>query len=242
MSRVQETLRIEGLNLAYGERVIVADADLSVGRGEVIGITGPNGSGKSTLLNAIGGWHRRECGGIWLEGQKVSDWSPSRIARCGVRRSFQGGLVLETGDLALQMALSRLGPSVLSLPLLLGRRRLARATDEAARATDALSLTGGREALIPMAQSLPTLSGGLRRFADTMSAIYGATKLCLLDEPFSGLDDDRQNLVQRAIESAAAGGAALIVIDHNLPRLTATAHLIHRMERTAGGPFSLARS
>jgi ATP-binding cassette, subfamily F, member 3 len=48
-------LRVEGLRKAYGEHVVLADVDLTVRRGEKIGIIGVNGAGKTTLLRAIAG-------------------------------------------------------------------------------------------------------------------------------------------------------------------------------------------
>lgn len=242
MSSGAELLRVQGVDLGYGDRLILAGADLEVRQAEVIGITGPNGSGKSTLLNVISGWHRCKRGSIRLAGRQVSRWSPDRIARCGVRRSFQGGLVLETGDVTVQMTLSRLGASVLDLKLLLGRRRLDAALGDAARDVAALSARGEAGATVPLGRSLMSLSGGLRRLADTFSALYGATALCLLDEPFSGLDDDHQGLVQNAIGAAAAAGTGVIVVDHNLARLRATANAVYHVRTTSSAPASLVRA
>ena len=57
-------LRVEGLRKAYGEHVVLEDVDLTVRRGEKIGIIGVNGAGKTTLLRAIAGEIGIEAGGI----------------------------------------------------------------------------------------------------------------------------------------------------------------------------------
>ena len=63
-------LRVEGLRKAYGEHVVLADVDLTVRRGEKIGIIGVNGAGKTTLLRAIAGELPVEGGSI-IFGNKV---------------------------------------------------------------------------------------------------------------------------------------------------------------------------
>ncbi|MBK9757772.1 MAG: ABC-F family ATP-binding cassette domain-containing protein [Nannocystis sp.] len=57
-------LRVEGLRKAYGDHVVLADVDLTVRRGEKIGIIGVNGAGKTTLLRAIAGELPIEAGTI----------------------------------------------------------------------------------------------------------------------------------------------------------------------------------
>ena len=57
-------LRVEGLRKAYGDHVVLADVDLTVRRGEKIGIIGVNGAGKTTLLRAIAGELPIEAGSI----------------------------------------------------------------------------------------------------------------------------------------------------------------------------------
>ena len=63
-------LKVEGLRKAYGEHVVLADVDLTVRRGEKIGIIGVNGAGKTTLLRAIAGEIPIESGSITF-GNKV---------------------------------------------------------------------------------------------------------------------------------------------------------------------------
>ncbi|HEY8375013.1 MAG TPA: ABC-F family ATP-binding cassette domain-containing protein [Nannocystis sp.] len=65
-----ETLRVEGLRKAFGPRVVLDGVDLSVRRGEKIGIIGVNGAGKTTLLRTIAGELTPDAGTITF-GNKV---------------------------------------------------------------------------------------------------------------------------------------------------------------------------
>jgi ATP-binding cassette subfamily F protein 3 len=60
----ETVVEASGLALGYGEKMVLADVDLKIGRGERVGIVGPNGSGKSTLLRALAGRDRPSAGTI----------------------------------------------------------------------------------------------------------------------------------------------------------------------------------
>src|SRR5690606_23799061 len=65
-----ESLRVDSLRKAYGERVVLDGVDLSVRRGEKIGIIGVNGAGKTTLLRTIAGELQADAGAITF-GNKI---------------------------------------------------------------------------------------------------------------------------------------------------------------------------
>ncbi|MGZ4334580.1 MAG: ATP-binding cassette domain-containing protein, partial [Gaiellaceae bacterium] len=62
---------------------------LTLGRGEVVGLSGPNGAGKSTLVNVLSGFDRPDEGSVELAGQDVTRWSTHRRGRKGLARTFQ---------------------------------------------------------------------------------------------------------------------------------------------------------
>ena len=75
-------LQAHGIAVQRGERQILADIDLSLPAGQVIGVLGANGAGKSTLLAALAGELSPSAGRITLNGRPLSAWSVAELARC----------------------------------------------------------------------------------------------------------------------------------------------------------------
>src|SRR5258706_4505332 len=82
-------LRIDHLNRSFGSLVVTDDVCLDIVAGERHVIIGPNGAGKTSLVNQIGGQLAPGSGRILVDGQDITGWSPSRISRLGVARTFQ---------------------------------------------------------------------------------------------------------------------------------------------------------
>ena len=62
-------VKVEGLAVRRGERLLFSGLDLEVAPGEAVALTGPNGAGKTSLLRAIAGLLRPEAGRIDYEGE-----------------------------------------------------------------------------------------------------------------------------------------------------------------------------
>jgi branched-chain amino acid transport system ATP-binding protein len=77
-------LVVKGAAKRFGGVVAVADLDLQVERGGMVGVIGPNGAGKSTLLRILAGIQRLDAGEIWLDGQRIDGKPPHRVARAGI--------------------------------------------------------------------------------------------------------------------------------------------------------------
>ena len=82
-------LKVEGIGKSYGGIKALRDVNLEVRRNEFIGIVGPNGAGKTTLFDLLTGFQRPSSGQLYLFGENVTRFSPYRLARAGVRRTFQ---------------------------------------------------------------------------------------------------------------------------------------------------------
>jgi len=145
---------------------VLAGVDLTLGRGEIVGILGRSGSGKSTLLRIIAGLLPRSGGEALYLGESIKG-PPEGIAM--VFQSF--GLfpwlsVLENVQLGLE---------ALGLP----------AAEQRQRAVEAIDLIG----LDGFEQAYPReLSGGMQQRVGLARALVVHPKILLMDEPFSSLD------------------------------------------------------
>ena len=212
--RVGPLLTANGVSKRFGGVQAVNGIDITVARGETLGLIGPNGAGKTTLFEILSGFTKPDRGTITFDGYDVSRLSPERRAHLGLVRSFQdAGLfstltVLET----VQLAGERRNPTR-TLPALLGARRADRVKED--RARELISLMG-LESFVD--KQVSDLSTGTRRITELACIIALEPKLVLLDEPSSGV-------AQR--ETEALGGlldrlkqqldATLIVIEHDMP-------------------------
>ena len=82
-------LRTDHLCRSFGSLVVTNDVNLTVEAGERHVIIGPNGAGKTSLINQIGGQLEPGAGRILVKETDITGWSPSRISRMGVARTFQ---------------------------------------------------------------------------------------------------------------------------------------------------------
>ena len=82
-------LEIESLHAGYGKAEVLSGINLELPKGAVVTVIGPNGAGKSTLTNLLSGDLPTTSGQITLAGRDVTGWSPERISRQGLGRSYQ---------------------------------------------------------------------------------------------------------------------------------------------------------
>lgn len=82
-------LETRGLVLRFGGHTAVNRLDLTLRRGEVLGLIGPNGAGKTTIFNLLSGRLRPNAGRIRLLGRDITGLPPHRACRLGIARTFQ---------------------------------------------------------------------------------------------------------------------------------------------------------
>jgi putative ABC transport system ATP-binding protein len=178
------------------------EVDLTVRSGEFLAIVGPSGSGKSTLMHLLGLLDTPNRGSLELFGVRSENLSPRE--RAGLR-SERIGFVFQ----AFHLAPKRTVAQNVSAGLLFCRARSER--DAMVRA--ALARVGMAHRLD---QRVDTLSGGERQRTAVARAIAKRPSLLLADEPTGNLDRTNGELVYGLLREAAAGGAAVVVVTHDL--------------------------
>ena len=82
-------LEVKGLGKRFGGFVALEGIDLTIAKGERLGLIGPNGSGKSTLVNCLCGTLQNESGSVMFEGRSLEGLIAHERTRLGLARSFQ---------------------------------------------------------------------------------------------------------------------------------------------------------
>lgn len=203
-------IEVRGLVNAFGSQVVHDGVDLTVNRGEIVGVVGGSGSGKSVLMRAILGLRRPQAGSVRVFGiDALADDEASRLAietQTGVL--FQGG--------ALFSSLSVL--ENIMVPL----KEHHELSDDLMHALCWMKM---RLAGLPStaAEKLPAqLSGGMKKRAGLARALALDPPLLFLDEPTAGLDpigaaafDDLILNLKRSL------GLTVFLITHDLDTLYA---------------------
>jgi branched-chain amino acid transport system ATP-binding protein len=181
MAARMNVLRIENLRRSFGSLVVTNRVNLDIAAGERHAIIGPNGAGKTSLVNQIGGQLRPSGGRILVKGTDVTGWSPDRICRVGVARTFQRNnlfanlSVLENLRLAVQAR--RGNPLNFFTPA-------SRLRNEVERSEALMRQVHLQQSPTTIARNL---SYGEQRQLEIGIALAGEPDLLLLDEPTSGM-------------------------------------------------------
>ena len=174
-------LTATGLTKRFGGLAAVNDVSLSLHRNHIHAVIGPNGAGKSTLTNLLAGDLPLTAGRIQLGAHDATGWTPEKISRHGLGRSYQKTniflpfTVWENVRLAAQSRQPH------------AARWLALATDFVAvqaEATRALALCGLENRKNSVAG---TISHGEQRQLEIAMALATAPTVLLLDEPLAGM-------------------------------------------------------
>lgn len=198
-------LRIENLDIRYGQFRAVRDLSLSVEEGEVVALIGANGAGKTTLSRSLAGAHPASAGSIHFKGEDVTQLpAHERLAR-GLalvpegRRLFPDMTVTE--NLMLGATCGRAGDWTVervfeAFPNLV-KRRNARAAG---------------------------LSGGEQQATAIGRALMANPDLLILDEVSLGLSPLVVDQVYRQLAAIIATGTTVIIVEQDLGRAMRTGH------------------
>ena len=205
-------LALSGIEKRFGALTALAEIDLEVASGDVLGIIGPNGSGKTTLLNTVTGAYAPSGGRISFQGTDITGWKGHRIARLGVARTFQNIRLFPTMTVFQNVWAaqhSRVSGGLLGLL----RSTPTRTRGEAGRVEKVLEQVGllrDREVLAR------NLSLPARRRLEVARTLAVDAKLVLLDEPAGGMTPAETADMARLIREIVAPGRTCVVIEHKM--------------------------
>lgn len=217
----------EGLTKSYGKIHAVADVNLSIERGAVVGLLGPNGSGKTTLIRMLSTLLRPTSGRATVGGFDVKTQA-SDVRRCiGLTGQFAAVDTFLTGRESIRMMARLAGMS-------------ARSAGE--RADQLLTSFGLQDAAD---RHLSTYSGGMSRRLDLALSLTGHPEIVFLDEPTTGLDPRSRFAMWEVIESLVANGTTVLLCTQYLEEADRLAERVVILDQgrvvAEGAPADLRR-
>ncbi|MEP4198280.1 MAG: sugar ABC transporter ATP-binding protein [Aliishimia sp.] len=201
-------LTVKGL----GRDNAVIDADLTLHKGEVLGISGLVGAGRTELLRLIAGIDRPTSGEVHVNNKRVKPHDPRVAIRAGIglvpeERKREG--IVHARSVASNMAL----PSMRQFTRvgLLSHKRLHHRAETVM--TD-LCLRPPN-----VRQPIGTFSGGNQQKAIIGRWLAASTQIFLFDEPTRGIDVGAKSEIYSLIERLASEGNAIIVVSSEMPEI-----------------------
>ena len=193
-------LAVKDINTKYGKKQVLWNANLEIGEGEIVALVGANGAGKTTLLKTISGALRSVSGTIELDGRRIEGLKSYAIVEMGMahipedRQLFPDMSILENLEMGAYTKRvwdhrqETLNEIFQLFPWLSERRtQLAR-----------------------------TLSGGEQEMLAIGRGLMSKPRLCIIDEPSSGLAPIVVDEIFQIIERMRDQGMSVFLIEQNV--------------------------
>jgi phospholipid/cholesterol/gamma-HCH transport system ATP-binding protein len=170
----------------FGRQIVLSHVDLEIREGESLVIIGASGSGKSVMLKHIVGLLQPDDGEVWFDGKRIDNLPERQLAK--IREQF--GFLFQMGALFDSM---NVGDNV-AFPLV---QHTDKSKEEIAKlAEEKLRMVG----LPGIGKQMPAeLSGGQRKRVALARAIALGPRIILYDEPTTGLDPIRSDVINELI-------------------------------------------
>jgi heme exporter protein A len=191
-------IETRALSKAYGFLPALRKLNLTIGKGEFVALLGPNGSGKSTLLRLLAGLTPPTAGAIFVGGWELPREMAAVRAQIGLvsHKAMIYENLTARENLRFFARLYNLPDRETRIMAMLDRVGLARRADDLAR----------------------TYSRGMMQRLSIARALLHDPHVLLLDEPYTGLDQDASRTLDALVEEAHADGHTLVMSTHELDR------------------------
>jgi branched-chain amino acid transport system permease protein len=222
-------LEARGLRKYFGGIRAADELDLELRTGQITGLIGPNGAGKTTVFNLLTRVIPPDAGVVTLTDQVVTDWTPNRIARSGMSRSYQ--------DVRIFGRMSVLENVLIAIPHQPGESLFGLffrpwavhkfEREARLRALEHLQFVGLADQADAEASSL---AFGEQKLLALARLLATEAEVLLLDEPASGIDIDGVEVMLQLIEQLRDRGKCVCIVEHNLHVVERLADRVYFME------------
>jgi len=215
-------LRVENLDVFYGDIHALSGVSLEVEEGAIVAIVGANGAGKTTLIRALAGMQRQLTGRIEFRGTDIAGWPSHRVCNLGIGQVAEGRLVFPTLTVA----------ENLDVGAMLPRARAQRAKNKE-RVLNLFPVLAERAN-----QAAGTLSGGEQQMLAIGRCLMAAPDLIMFDEPSLGLAPTIVRTVLNTISELNRSGITCLLVEQNVAqslKLASRAYVLENGSVTLSG-------
>jgi branched-chain amino acid transport system ATP-binding protein len=215
-------LRVDNLDLYYGDAQALAAVSLEVPEREIVAIVGANGAGKSSLIRTIAGIERARSGRIVFKGQDITRLESHAVCNLGIGQVAEGRQIFPTLTVAENLELGAALPRA---------RARSKQTLEEIYAMFPLLAQRTR-------QYAGTLSGGEQQMLAIGRCLMGQPELIMFDEPSLGLAPLIVQEVLHTIRQLNARGLTILLVEQNVAvslRIAGHAYVLENGRVVLGG-------
>ena len=193
-------LKVENLDLFYGDAQALARVSLEVPKGEIVAIVGANGAGKSSLIRAIAGIEKSRSGKIQFKDKGISGLEPHDICNLGIGQVAEGRQVFPTLSVEENLEMGGMLPRARAA----AKRKMAEVYAMFAPLAERKDQLAG------------TLSGGEQQMLAIGRCLMGNPELIMFDEPSLGLAPLVVQEVLHTIRTLNANGITVLLVEQNV--------------------------
>jgi manganese/zinc/iron transport system ATP- binding protein len=197
---VADPLHVHDLTVAYRDKRVLEDVDLTIPPGKLVAIIGPNGAGKSTLIKAVLDLVPRVAGTVEIFGRPYQE-QRRLVAYVPQRNTVDWDFPTDALDVVTMGRYGKLG----------WLRRPGRAEREAAmKALDQVGMADLAR------RQISQLSGGQQQRVFLARALAQDAQVYLMDEPFAGVDAVTERAIVELLQALRAQGKTVVCVHHDL--------------------------
>lgn len=201
-------LQMRGIDKSFNGIPALIGASLEVEPGEIHALIGQNGAGKSTLIKILTGYYSKDAGEIIFNGAPFSASSPKAAQEGGISTIYQEINLIPYRSVAENIFLSR-------------ERRRFGFLDWGRMHQEAEELLSRFRVKVDVRQSLSQCSTAIQQMVAIARAVSFDSKLVIMDEPTSSLDDHEVAVLFQVIRQLKSSGVSVIFVSHKLDELYA---------------------
>jgi len=215
-------LRIENLDVYYGDAQALDGVTLTIEQGAIVAIVGANGAGKTSLIRTIAGMHKPQRGRIVYRDQDIAGWPSHKVCDLGIGQVAEGRQIFPALSVAENLDMGAMVP----------RARAARVQnlDKIYAMFPVLAERRG--------QSAGTLSGGEQQMLAIGRCLMGAPELVMFDEPSLGLAPAIVQSVLKTVRDLNREGLTCVLVEQNVAvslKLASHAYVLENGRITLSG-------